>query len=357
MRRTFAPAIAVAIGVAALASARTARADGPTPARVRVDAPADCVTEPSFWSALARRTDRLRAAEASDAEAATIDVTIRRAGPRVRGELRVARAGERPSTRSLGGVSCGEVTDGLSLVAALAFDPAAKLDPGAEAPAGADEAPPPPPPPAPSGAPESPSAEPAAAAAPRRIDRAPAAETRPEATQGPRWRFAAGGTAGALAVAAPGATLAYGGFVEVEVDRAGFAPALRLGIAHAEGTADADTAHADLAWTFARVAACPFRLDASNAISVRPCVTLDAGALRAEPRGAKSLQPRGRPWVAPGAAARIAWAPVRAAFVEGQLGVAAPLVRDELVIDPSLTLYRAPAVAASAEIGAGVRFP
>ena len=119
----------VAAFVAVLAPTSVARAAEAEvrPARVRVDADADCATASTFWRALSDRTDRLRA-PAGEESAATIDVVIKRQGTRVRGELRVARAGERPTSRSLGGASCAEVTDGLSLVAALAFDPGARAD-------------------------------------------------------------------------------------------------------------------------------------------------------------------------------------------------------------------------------------
>lgn len=354
---------AFAWAIAACAIGRGAHADPPTPARVRVDAPADCATTASFWSALARRTDRLRAAEPSEAsDAAMIDVTIRRDDARysVRGELHVARAGERASTRKIGGASCSEVTDGLSLVAALAFDPAARIDRTADPtpPAStANDAPPPPAPPAPPSAPSSPPADDEKGAPSPRSAPAEPSEAPDASPFSSSWRIGLGGSMGALAVAAPGASLAYGGFADLEKDRAGFAPSFRLGVVHAEGTADSSTVHADLAWTLARASVCPARADLSRTVRARPCLSLDAGALSADPRGATTSQPRTRPWVAPGLAMRILWEPARFLFIEGQLSAAVPLVRDELVIDPSLSLYRAPVLVGSGEIAAGVRFP
>jgi hypothetical protein len=274
----------------------------PTPARVRVEAPTDCASPSSFWSAVERHTDRLR--PGTDDRAATIDVTVRRSNGGVVGDLRVARAGEAPWQRRLSGATCTEVMDGLGLVAALAFDPAAKADatPRAPAPIATTE-------PAPASAASAPPVSKSPSAPPE--TRAPATPREEpartiESTGG--WRGGLGGLVGPLALGA-GATLGYGAFVDVEHDRAGLAPSLRLGVVHVEGYAGESAARAALAWTVGRASVCPLRAQLGTSLHLRPCVGLDAGVVLASARGVDRPRDTSRPWVAPVLAGRVMWSP------------------------------------------------
>lgn len=339
--------------LAVLTASSVARAES-SAARVRVDAPADCATTSTFWRALADRTDRLRASDGGEA-AATIDVVIKRQGTRVRGELRVARAGERPSTRSLGGASCAEVADGLSLVAALAFDPGAKLDraspaePAREEPARAEgpsetetpEA-------TPSSKPATPSSKPAAERPQPRAD---------VSSVTTHWGATVFG--GGLGTAAPEVSFVGGGSLDLEIDRPGaWAPLFRVGAMVGRGSTETEGAlGAALAWTFARASVCPLRVALGGGVALRPCASFDAGVMSADAPNVKSARGSSRPWVAPGLEALVRWTLARPLFVEGRLGAGVPLVRDELVIDPTLSLYRAPVVVPWAHAGLGVSFP
>lgn len=318
-------------------------------ARVRVDAPDDCATTATFWRALSERTDRLRVSDGNE-NAATIDVVIKRQGARVRGELRLARAGERPSTRSLGGASCAEVTDGLSLVAALAFDPGAKMERAraAEEAEGENER---------EGVEEKARAsEERAVAAEPAADRPLARTTRSEGLPTfARWGATAFG--GGLGTGAPDLSFVAGGSFDLEIDRSQMlSPLFRLGAMYGEGSTEGALG-APLSWTFARAAVCPLRLALGGGVALRPCAILDAGVMSAEAPNVKNARGTARPWLAPGLEALVRWTLARPLFVEGRLGAGVPLVRDELAVDPTLTLYRAPMVVPWAHAGVGVSFP
>src|SRR5690606_17744227 len=107
----------------------------------------------------------------------------------------------------------------------------------------------------------------------------------------------------------------------------------------------------DLGWTVARASFCPVRVALGAALAVRPCAGIDAGVLSASARGVDRARDRTRAWIAPSAAVAVTWSFTRAAFLELGARAAVPLVKDDIVVDPSLSLYRAPLVSPAAEIG------
>ncbi len=339
-----------------LTAAREARADGPKQqsARIDVDAPAECATEATFWKALARRTDRVAQAE-KKAATARIEVSIKKErASSVVGEITIARSGTRSERRRIAGATCEEVTMGLSLVAALAFDPAARVDVEPEpAPAPAPSASTTEPPKNELGSPAPTSPEPVQNA---RIAPVASAEgpQPPPATSA--WRLGIGALGGVSALGTTNATLSYGGFFDLENDRMGLAPSFRAGVKHAEGSADGGLAAANLAWTVGAASACPLRLDLVSKVAFRPCAGLDAGVLSASATGIAKTNDRSRLWLAPNAVMRLSWSPARVLFVEIQGGASVPLVRDEFAVDPSVSVYRAPSVVPIGEIAAGARF-
>ena len=160
-----------------------------------------------------------------------------------------------------------------------------------------------------------------------------------------------------IALAAPSSIAGYGGFAEIARDRPGLSPAIRLALLHAEGGSPDGPARAELSWWLARAEVCPLRVDVLRTVHARPCLGLETGALTGTPSGAARAQTRTRPWLAPSLSGRIEWEIYRISFIEAEASLSAPLVRDELVVDPTVSLYRAPALVPSARIAAGVRFP
>jgi len=296
------------------------------PVRVTVTGPAACADSAGFVAALARRSTKLAP---SPAAADTIAVELAEARGAVSGTLVVTRGGAASEPRSLEGASCDEVVRGLSLVAALVFDPEARLEP-TPAPAVSTAAPP--------------------------RDRAPASPAAPS------WRLGAGGGAGAMALGADAMSLAVGAFVELSRDAGGLTPALRLGFLRTTATATATSAAfgpvtADLALTVARASGCFARWDLGAGARVRPCILADAGVLSGTAGAPVAGESRSRGWIAPGLTARIEWEIMDNAFLEAEGAAVLPLLRDELGVEPRLTLYRAPPAIGSVMFAAGLRFP
>lgn len=333
------------MGVASLLTLSTpSRAAEPIAVSVRVEAPASCTTTAAFWAALARRTDRLRQARGGEGEA-SIEITMRADAETggATGELRIVRAGSASEQRRLGAASCDELTQGMSLVAALAFDPAARLEAAVDdAPAAPDRTPATAPVAVPSPAPGAPRETP----------------TNPPRDGSPALRLGIGGSAGVAGMSADGATPVLGGFVDLQHQR-GLLTTARLGITRQDASVTREAVGAELAWTLGRASVCPLRvpLNARASVSLMPCAGIEVGVLSAAARGVSRADDRSRLWFAASAMGRFEVQPVRSFFVEAQVGAGFPLIRDEIAVDPSLTLYRAPAVIAFGEIGAGVRFP
>jgi hypothetical protein len=293
------------------------------------------------------------------------------------GELVIVHGTSRSERRRLVAASCEEATEALSLVAALAFDPGARqleeprprptkgrgspsafatpAEPatpraGAEGPKNGAEAAP---------APTDPSTtDLSKVERPRPKEEAEAPPSRPAARpSATSWRWAAAANGGVRAVGTSSATFSYGGFLELENEQPGLSPSFRLGAMRAESSAAGHGASGDLVWTLGHASVCPARLDLLSAVSARPCAGIDAGLLSAQAVGLPTSRERTRPWIAPNVAGRLRAGLGRFVFLEIQGGVAVPLVRDELVVDPAVSVYRAPAVAPFGEIAAGARFP
>jgi hypothetical protein len=327
-----------AVGCAIVLRAGSVRAEpsDATPARVHVDAPEECASDASVWRATSRRTDRLVAT--TDESAVLLEFVVRPDRTGANGELSIVRDGKRGAPRKVHGASCDEVTQALSLMAALAFDPAARIevpeDPPSEAvPPPSTSAPAPqPPPPVP--------------------DRTASPNAPPT-----RWRFGGGVYGGPLALNAPRVEVAYGAFVALERQGTVIASSFRAGVMRAAGHVTASGIDADLGWTLARVSLCPVHVGIASTLSFRPCAGADAGTMSAHAQRLAHTTDRTRAWVAPTAAARLTWMPASIAFVEVGAELAVPLVRDALAVDPSVSLYRAPMLVPSGQAGAGLLFP
>ena len=97
-------------------------ANSPVPVRVDFSAPAGCADADTFWSGILSRTEKARAARASD-PAMRVTVRLTRAGAKVHGELRISAPSGHFEARKVDGATCAEVVQVLSLTAALAIDP------------------------------------------------------------------------------------------------------------------------------------------------------------------------------------------------------------------------------------------
>lgn len=333
----------MSLGAALLAAPAVAAAADRAPVRVRVVAPEGCATDASFSAALVRKTDRVRLAETTE-PATSINVTIRSDGARFRGDLQVVHDADKRTTtrRRAQGATCGEITDGLAMLAARAFEPAPEGERDEDAPR--TRAPAPPPPPAPPGAPEAPLAD---------VERAAEAHTPTlddaDLDDGPTntWRIAFGASGGLYGFGA-GTPFAYGGFADVALDRSSggftFAPRIRVGGAHGEAE--------DRAWTFATGSFCPFRADLSRAVSLLPCVAFDGGTARDTVRGQRSSTAKW--WVMARGGADLVWRASKILFFETGLSFGVPVVRPTLDATNS---WDPPVIVPVWNVAMGLRLP
>lgn len=129
----------------------------PIPLRVVFEAPSDCSSVDAFYAGVRARTERVRLA--SPGESATeLQVHLSQSSTGAHGELRMLGEHGETDTRKVDGGSCDEIVEALSLTAALALDPAARVTPvpvPPEEPPPKPPEPPPPPPPQPAKEPSS----------------------------------------------------------------------------------------------------------------------------------------------------------------------------------------------------------
>lgn len=274
-------------------------------------------------------------------------LVVTRRGAWMDGELTVVRGAETSDRRTLRGATCEEVVDGLSLIVALAFDDGAMLENARTSPEGED---------APS------RAAPGLRETARREeddDRAPmAAEAEAAISEA---SFSLGVTGGVTTMGVTGTSTVsavWGGFVELARHRPDvFSPSIRAGFSYNTATSWHSSVEAELAWTVGRISVCPLRFAASRSVALRACLGVVAGAFSARATNLKIATDRSRAWMAPEISAPFRWEPIGPSFIEIQAAIAAPIVRDEIVVEPTVQVYRAPAAIPSAAIAAGVHLP
>jgi hypothetical protein len=138
--------------VVGLTGTPTAPSPPPIPLRIVFEAPSDCSSVDAFYAGVRARTERVRLAGAGES-ATELLVRLSQTGTGAHGELRMLGEHGETDTRKVDGGSCDEIVEALSLTAALALDPAARITPlpapPPEPPKPERVEPPPPPPPPP----------------------------------------------------------------------------------------------------------------------------------------------------------------------------------------------------------------
>jgi hypothetical protein len=318
----------------------TAAAHAADPVRVSVTTSL-CTDEEAFWSALARRSTRIRRAAAGES-APVVEIEIVREGRRIVGRMRVAldrdAAGEAAATRAVAGASCNEVVAAMSLMTALVFDPdATSASPRATQPVpqpprdGNDHA----------------------------VDETPPIGAKAVALEEPSWSWS-GMADGHVLLSTSGDAWGAGAFVEAQrVSRerslGAWLPALRVGATFSLLDVVASPARAAVAWGVLQVDACPWRAAFSAWWTVRPCASAEGGVLDISAGGVANARSLWRPWVAAAARVRSTWTPVSVLEVGVEAASLFPLLRDDFRVAPSLPLFQAPVVAFGFGISVGMR--
>jgi hypothetical protein len=313
---------------------------GPLPPPLHVDysAPGNCPTEAEFEARVRSRTALARFAGEDEKDAQAVQVVVMPTGTTYAGHLSIVGRSGHVSKRDVEDALCVEVVDALALVTALAVDPNASLSPSGPAPvasapvANAK-------PPAEGAAPEPvaviplvappPVAETArrpAPSRPREADRSPSSPA-------PRWSVNLGASLVTTAGIAPDALAGGGGLGEIESGSRGWlAPSARLTLfVAANGVFESTTtSKADFLLLAGRVDFCPLRVG-SRGLSLRPCVAVDIGAVRAEAvvDGVAGVEG----WFDAAALVRARWAPGGGRFfVELEGGIFVPVNHSSFVL-------------------------
>jgi hypothetical protein len=364
----------MALGAPLVLSALLTAAAGPSapsadsiPIRVDFDAPAGCSSASAFYNGVAARSDRVRRA-ASGETAVRFAVRLSRSGSRVHGELRLVDGQTAVDTRRVDGSACDEVVGVLSLTAALAIDPAARMGPPISAPsAGADAGgpggteagaasgpsesaatpasplPPPPPPPPPQPAPPQ-AAEP------------PPQDLTPD--RGHALRFALGVQAMAARVLVP--SVAVGGGISLRLmqirpdapPRSVELSAIYLAT-DALGSADGVVAR----WAALSVTVCPGWGLAATHLAIDLCAQGVGGSLQVTDRAVTNPAVATRFWGAVGGMARLGIPVGREFWLEAEVTLGIPLMeRRFITTTPEETVGDTPVVALAGAIGIARRF-
>ncbi|WP_437825574.1 hypothetical protein [Sorangium sp. So ce1153] len=318
-----------------------------------------CVTLDEVRAAAALRGGRV------DADSAVrLRVHVREAEPPSAVTLVISGQGAHGAieARTIVADSCAEAASALGLVVTMAGD-----DELAQAEASRAEPLPPTPPARPSqgaarGSSPTSTAPPArprqgtaresnptSAAPPARPSRATARETTP-ATK----LYAALGLVATPPYEGPAGARLSGGLAS---DRA-FFPWAEVGVgATLPRTVSGGGAWVSLTWLTARASLAPVGASLGDRVFASAYMMFDAGALLASGEGAPKVYSRWRPWLETGAGARVRALLGTWSFVDGQVGAALPLLRDEFFYVNGGTAYQAPAVRLDAALSIGAYFP
>ncbi|HEX6766197.1 MAG TPA: hypothetical protein VF103_11980 [Polyangiaceae bacterium] len=314
----------VALGLPAAGSV-----EAPTPIRIVFDAPADCSTAEAFYQGVRSRTDRVRRAETGET-GTELGVRVTKTSGRVHGELNLTGEHGESDRRVVDGETCDEVVEALSLTAALALDPTARVSPR--------PAPPTPPPRA--SAPEPCPPPPAPVAAPTSFQLGLHARAVVAEVVTPSASF--GGSFGATV--SPVASLPTG-------PRFGFV------VAYLANDLVTSPEHFSTNLTTLGLTACPLRFDIASGVFVDPCLVAKGGMLEA--RGLGVSNPA---WVV-----RSYWSIGAEVVLDVGLGAGfslelapsldVPLVKRRFVSgEPPEAVGETPAVSAGVSLGIGYHF-
>jgi hypothetical protein len=266
-------------------------------------------------------------------------------------------------TRHVRADSCADVADALSLVVALAVDPAALTAPSAARALAGDAAAPTLPAPTEPSEPTEPSRGtspvPTVPVPPAPQKSAPHAGDRPEepaprfATRslslGTDLAFATGTAPNALVGVSP-----HIGWTSHAEAAAVFSA--RLGFLRAtSGAVDVPGGSASFAWTVGRADACATGWPTKPA-RVSACARVEAGELVVTGLHVPAPRTQGRGWVAAGPLLRGEWLFAPPLFVDAEISAMVHVTADRFYFLPDTTAYRTPPSGIAGSVGVGVSF-
>lgn len=320
----------VGVGVAGLLHPKPVYADDHVPVALAYDAPPDCPSADGFLGEVAARTSIPRLAQ-PDETATTLTVIVRKIAGGFKGTLEMGAGKSSAATRHVSAADCEQVVSALALMTALAIDPNASVTPVRK-----QQEPPPKKP------------EPVA---PQPASPPPVAPSPPPASF--HWRFQLGAALELLAGVAPDPLLLVRpSFEAATTGSARWGASFRLGAGFGNDT----STRAEFSLASGRIEGCP-RFRAVRSLEIAICAVLDAGRLEATGVGVTPAERVDRPWVAPGATARLEWEIFDFLEVEVAGEAFVPAVRDRFFVGTDETVSRSAPVVGGAVLGLGVRYP
>ncbi len=301
-------------------------------------APAQCPDESAFMTQMSNRTSRVRFTRESSA-ARTFRVQVVASGDRYSAVLEVLDPSGTRSVRRFDDPSCAEVVSAISLVAALAVDPAARTTLPVASSAVSASAP----------------AATAPSIIPERVP-PPAASHQPT---GAAYRMGAGALIASSWGPAPGALITLGPTFEIaqSTDRVLALSARVTPLFGRTGLIGPETSEAAFRYLGARLEGCPFRLNLVHGLDAHACMVVDLAALTASGRNVPNPRSATRGWYAMGLGADVSWGRESAWFVQVGGALLAPLVRDRFVVVPDQdVVHEPPRVGGSVQLAGGVHF-
>lgn len=320
--------------MAAVAAAGAAEEDtGTKPVEVHFDGPEGCSGANAFFGSVRSRTDRVRRADA-DEPRTTVQVRLSREHGHVVGELRMSDDRGETDTRRVQGASCDEVVEALSLTAALALDPSARLFVPPAAPSTDDAAT------------RTERDQPVPAAVTTTVPTPSASASRPA----PGFELGAGLVG--LAVLSGSFSPGIGVAARKNLGRDGrFRPTLGLGLAYVRNDVLQSPQDAEVALAAMGATVCPLRW-AASILTVQPCALVLAGWLSATGRQVTHVDTVDRSWLSAGLTVRTAAFLGRGFSLELEGGISAPLVKRRFFATvPSNVVAETPTISPIVAIG------
>ncbi len=320
--------------------------------RITYAAAQNCPSRSQFVNEVRARTKQVRAS-ASEA-VRHFDISVKRGDGGYMGVLRITDAGQAPAVREIDGETCHSVVVALAIAAALAVDPQADTTPEAAAL-------------------DAPAAGNPIATAPRnQKEQATQPKTPPSSAPPPAVKPTpppeppASGNVLSVGVAmaatwgpAPEVLLAPAPFAALEFEASGlWQLALRLQPMVAQtGTIGPQFEAATFRLMAVRVEGCPLAVELVETLALRPCLAVDAGAVRAEGKDIARPRTETRAWASVGARGRLVWLLGSRIFLDAAAGAQLAVTRNEYVFrNPRNHLYQPAVLSPTAEVSVGGRF-
>lgn len=332
----------IAFGAHLTAGSSDARGEDPPAEPIVFAYTADdgCPAKSDFFASTRRYTSKWTPVASGTEALRVFEVRLARHGKGHAGTLVIRTPDGGSSTRVIVGPDCASVARGLAVVVALAIDPQAHIgEPGS----GAE------PEVSPPGVVTTEPTEPAARPAPAPVGGANAVVPAAPRPERPRFAFAVEARAELTTAVISEPLPVIGAAFEARAHLGAavpswISPSIAVGARQSlTQRISVGSGAADFTWTAATVRLCPVRFVTLAArFEATPCLELDVGALRAEPRGLSDARTSSSSWFDRGASVRASYLLSPSWAVGAQLLLTAPATRNRYALSTGELISQAP---------------